>query len=60
MTRECFHNVFAVDLRSLALLRVVLAALGLIDLGIRAGDLGAFYTDQGAFPRQAALEYYRT
>ena len=60
MTRESFHNVFAVDLRSLALLRVALAALGLIDLVIRAGDLGAFYTDQGAFPRQAALEYYRS
>ena len=60
MTRDSIHNVFAVDLRSLALWRVALAALGLTDLVIRAGDLVAFYTDQGAFPRQAALEYYRT
>src|SRR5580700_2646302 len=47
--------VFAVDLRALAALRVGLATLVLADLALRAGDLRAFYTDEGVLPRSAAL-----
>src|SRR5262249_32796784 len=45
------QNLFAIDLRSLALFRVLLALLLLADLAIRATDLNAMYTDDGMFPR---------
>ncbi|MBC8104583.1 MAG: HTTM domain-containing protein [Cytophagales bacterium] len=48
-------RLFAIDLRSLALLRVLLAALVLADLVGRAGDLAAHYTDSGILPRAALL-----
>jgi len=41
----------AVDARSLALGRIAIATLLLYDLGLRASDLGAHYTDQGVWPR---------
>lgn len=43
--------MFAIDVRSLALFRVALGALLLVDLAIRAMDLGAMYTDDGMFSR---------
>lgn len=46
----------AVDLRSLALLRICYGIFLLMDLAIRAVDLVAFYTDYGACPRAAVLE----
>ena len=48
-------ELVGIDLRSLALLRVGLAALILCDLGSRAADLRAHYTDAGILPRSAAL-----
>lgn len=42
---------FTLDARSLALGRVLLAALLLFDLGLRAKDLGAHYSDAGVLPR---------
>ncbi|MFC7021388.1 MULTISPECIES: HTTM domain-containing protein [Haloarcula] len=42
---------FAVDTRALAVFRVALATLLLVDLARRATDLVAFYTDHGVFPR---------
>ena len=54
------NRLFAIDFRSLALLRMALASISLVDLVLRARDLGAFYTDAGAFPRQAAMWYYDT
>jgi len=52
-----FRNVFSVDLRSLALMRVALGTLIIADLVIRAFDLKTFMTDFGVFPREAAVNY---
>lgn len=43
------------DLRSLALFRVSLAALTLGDLACRLGEVRAFYSDAGVLPRAAQL-----
>ena len=51
--RAALADLFALDLRSLALLRVGLALLLLGDLALRAGDLRAHYTDAGVLPRSA-------
>lgn len=44
-------EIFAVDLRTLALLRIGLAVMILADLVLRARDLRAHYTDFGIMPR---------
>jgi hypothetical protein len=44
------RDLFGLDLRSLALLRVLLAVLLLWDLGERLFDLRVFYTDDGVWP----------
>jgi hypothetical protein len=44
-------RLFAVDLRSLALVRMGVAALLLLDLGLRARDFSAHYSDAGILPR---------
>ena len=49
-------DVVGLDLRSIALLRMGIAACLLIDLAGRATDLEAHYTDAGLFPRDAAIE----
>ncbi len=46
-------ELFAVDVRSLAALRIGLGAVVLVDLAVRATDLGAHYTDAGILPRTA-------
>lgn len=38
------------DLRALALMRILLSAVIILDLGIRASDLEAFYSNTGAVP----------
>ncbi|GAC1625659.1 MAG: hypothetical protein NVS9B10_12750 [Nevskia sp.] len=43
--------VFAIDLRSLALFRVMLGSVLFIDLARRLTDLRVFYTDLGVMPR---------
>lgn len=55
---ERFTRLFGLDLSltSLALLRIVVASLVLLDLGLRLGDLESFYTDQGVFPRVVFLQ----
>ncbi len=50
-TSAYFQHVFGLDLRSLALFRIGLGLILLVDLWIRAGDLRAFYTDWGTYPR---------
>ena len=50
-------EVFAVDVRSLALFRVALGALVLADLIARSFDLQAHYTDFGVLPRWALLRH---
>jgi hypothetical protein len=42
---------YALDARSLAAARIGLGALLLLDLGLRASDLTAHYTDEGVLPR---------
>lgn len=49
--------VFGVDLRTLALFRMGIGTMLLVDLVLRMRDLSAHYTDAGVFPRQAAIEY---
>lgn len=44
-------TVFSIDLRSMALMRIMLAALIIIDLILRSRNLSFFYTDQGVLPR---------
>jgi hypothetical protein len=53
-------ELFGIDLRALAALRIVLALLLLVDIVSRSFLLAANYTDSGAHPRAAALEYYAT
>ena len=55
--RAVADSWFGLDLRSLALFRVSLAAVILGDLYWRARDLGAFYTDAGIMPRAAWHDY---
>ncbi len=57
--RAVADSWFALDLRSIALFRVALAAVILGDLYWRARDIGAFYTDAGIMPRTAWHDYYR-
>ncbi|MFZ5609731.1 MAG: HTTM domain-containing protein [Pseudomonadota bacterium] len=51
------RGVFAIDLRTLALLRAALGLLILADLINRAPDLTAFYSDYGVWPRPAAMAF---
>jgi hypothetical protein len=50
-------RLFAIDLRSLGLFRILVAVLVLIDLVGRSTDLAAHYTDTGILPRAALLAY---
>ncbi|WP_043768599.1 DCC1-like thiol-disulfide oxidoreductase family protein [Algiphilus aromaticivorans] len=45
-----------VDLRGLAVLRVLLGLVLLFELGLRLCDLGAFYGDAGVLPRVTLIE----
>ena len=54
--RHTAGELFGLDLRSLALLRICLGLLILIDLVCRSRDLVAHYTDAGVLPREAARQ----
>jgi hypothetical protein len=58
--KALLQNLFGVDPRSLAVFRIFIGTLLLADLGIRAGDLGAMYTDGGMFPRTLICYHYTT
>ena len=45
------ESLFGIDPRSLAVFRMAIGALLLVDLAVRAGDLSAMYTDDGMFSR---------
>lgn len=47
-----------IDIRSLALFRIELAAILLTDLFIRLQDIGAHYTDDGVLPRSVLLSHF--
>jgi predicted DCC family thiol-disulfide oxidoreductase YuxK len=49
---------FGCDLRTLALFRIALALLILIDLGSRARTLAAHYSDRGILPRADLIEIF--
>ncbi len=49
-------TVFSIDLRSLALMRICLALLILLDLVLRVPTMQMFYTDLGVLPRSRWLE----
>ncbi|NND91220.1 MAG: DUF393 domain-containing protein [Granulosicoccus sp.] len=50
------RRVFSLDLRSIALFRILLALLLLTDLLLRSVDMSTFYTDAGVLPRLQWLE----
>lgn len=49
------RDMFGIDLRSIALFRICLGTILIIDLFIRTADLGVFYTDAGVLPRADLL-----
>jgi hypothetical protein len=49
-------NIFGIDLRALAVFRIGLAAVLLMDLSQRASDIESHYTDFGLLNRISALE----
>ncbi|WP_417675831.1 HTTM domain-containing protein [Roseibium sp.] len=50
------RTLFGIDLRTLALFRVLLGFYVLFDLVLRARDLSAHYTDQGIMPRAVQID----
>ncbi len=53
------RDLFGIDTRSLAVLRVALALILLADLAIRASELEAFYTEDGVLPRALLADQVR-
>ena len=49
---------FSLDYRSLAILRIGMGAIILLDLIQRAEDLRAFYSDEGVLPRAQFLQLW--
>jgi hypothetical protein len=54
------RTLFGIDTRSLALFRIMIGAILLADLAIRATDLSAMYTDDGMFPREVIYRHTST
>lgn len=54
VVRAKLGELFAIDLRALAALRIALGGLSLVDLALRAGDLTAFTTEDGVLPAALA------
>ena len=52
-----FRKIFTVDLRALAVMRIWVAGIILIDLAIRATDLEAHYSNMGVLPLQVLHQY---
>ncbi|MDG2407477.1 MAG: HTTM domain-containing protein [Pirellulales bacterium] len=51
-------SLFRIDIRTLALFRVLISAIVLIDLGIRFGDLQTMYSDQGVIPVELIKNHF--
>jgi hypothetical protein len=58
--RRFLRELFGIDPRSLAVFRIAIGVLLLVDLGIRALDLNAMYTDAGMFSRMEICRRYTT
>src|SRR5919197_4247390 len=54
--RSKLFDLFAVDLRSLALLRITIGSIILLDLISRVPQLKVFYSDEGLVPRSVVYE----
>jgi hypothetical protein len=54
--RSIVSTIFGADLRSLALFRIVIAAIALYDLIVRFGNIRAHYSDAGVLPRELLLD----
>ena len=52
-----FSNPFVLDLRALAILRIGVGLLILVDLAIRAPDLSIWLTDSGILSREKSIAY---
>lgn len=57
-SRVSLKTVFSIDLRSLALMRITMALLILVDLVLRSSAITLFYTDAGVLPRAKWLELH--
>jgi hypothetical protein len=55
--KNTLRKIFTLDLRSLALMRIGLALLVLLDLSIRISDIRVFYSDQGVMPLSTLFSY---
>ncbi|MCK7610674.1 HTTM domain-containing protein [Roseibium sediminicola] len=51
------RTIFGIDLRTLALFRVLLGVYILIDLAMRSRDLVSHYTDAGIMPRSVQIDH---
>ena len=51
-----WREIFGIDLRTLAVFRILLGGFLILDLCLRSRDLVAHYSDFGIFPRAAAIE----
>ncbi len=51
-----FEELFGIDLRSLALFRICIAIIVIVDLIILSSDIKAYYTDWGFLPRSVLLD----
>ncbi len=56
--REVVESRLGVDTRALAALRVALGVAVLVDMSMRARELGVFYSDDGVLPREAQAELF--
>lgn len=52
-----YREIFGIDLRTLALFRVLLGSFLILDLVLRARDIAAHYTDSGIMPRGVLVDY---
>jgi hypothetical protein len=55
---DTFQSSISLDLRSLALSRIILGSVLLVDILTRLQDLTAHYTDTGVLSRQNLLDHY--
>src|SRR5690606_25376704 len=55
---QSIRSIFTLDLRALALLRIGLALVVMMDLIFRLSDLKAFYTGQGVLPLEALFRFH--
>lgn len=55
---KILSDLFGIDIRSLALFRIGLAAILLVDLLIRIQDVSSHYSDDGVLPRFVLLNHF--